>query len=208
MYWKNLTYLGDSMLLLPTAVLIAVFVFWKSGRWQTAFGWLVTFGTAGMIVSISKILFLGFFIGSRTYNFTGFSGHTTMSSTFWPVLMWMISAQRPVFWRRLLMITGYLLPLAIGFSRLQLHAHSPSEVLSGAILGLSLSSLYLFIQRRTELKAISVLQLAVFLVLPVWIMFHGQPATTQQFLAKLSARLAGIEKPFTRTELLKLHSAN
>lgn len=44
MYWKNLTYLGDSMLLLPTAVLIAVFVFWKSGRWQTALGWLVTLG--------------------------------------------------------------------------------------------------------------------------------------------------------------------
>ncbi len=208
MYWKNLTYLGDSMLLLPTAVLIAVFIFWKSGRWQTAFGWLVTFGAAGMIVSISKILFLGFFIGSKTFNFTGFSGHTTMSSVFWPVVMWMISAQWPKVWRRSLMIAGFLLPLAIGFSRLELHAHSPSEVICGAVLGLSLSSLYLFIQRHTVLKAISVGQLALFVCLPVYIMAHGQPATTQQFLAKLSARLAGIEKPFTRTELLKFRPAN
>lgn len=161
-----------------------------------------------MIVSISKIMFLGFFIGSRTYNFTGFSGHTTMSSTFWPVLMWMISAQWPTLWRRIMILAGYLLPLAIGFSRLELHAHSPSEVVSGAILGLSLSSIYLFIQRDTVLKAISVMQLALFVIIPAWIMLHGQPATTQQFLAKLSAKLAGIEKPFTRTELLKLHSAN
>ncbi|GAA0493445.1 MULTISPECIES: phosphatase PAP2 family protein [Tatumella] len=208
MYWKNLTYFGDSMLLLPTAVLIAIFLLWKSGRWQTAFGWLVTFGSAGMIVSISKVMFMGFFLGSKTYNFTGFSGHTTMSSTFWPVFMWLISAQWPLVRRRCLIIAGYLLPLAIGFSRLQLHAHSPSEVITGAILGLSLSSLFLFVQRHTALKAIPLTQLALFACLPAVILLQGQPATTQQFLAKLSARLAGIEKPFTRAELLHSGTTN
>lgn len=206
MNWKNLTYFGDSMLLLPTAILLALFLLWKSGRWQTAFGWLVTFGTAGLIVSISKILFLGFFLGIKAYNFTGFSGHTTMSSTFWPVMMWMLTGSRKPHWRRLFVTLGYLLPLAIGFSRLQLHAHSPSEVISGAILGLSLSSLFLYIQRATVLKSVAVWQLLILALLPAVIISKGQPATTQQFLASLSARLAGIEKPYTRADLL--HSAH
>ncbi|WP_029686637.1 phosphatase PAP2 family protein [Tatumella saanichensis] len=202
MNWKNLTYFGDSMLLLPTALLLAVFLLCKSGRWQTAFGWLVTFGTAGLTVSLSKILFLGFFLGIKAYNFTGFSGHTTMSSTFWPVMMWMLTGGRRPAWRRLLVTAGYLLPLAIGFSRLQLHAHSPSEVISGALLGLSLSSLYLLIQRRTALKKVSLFQALLLAVIPLLIIVKGQPATTQQFLASLSARLAGIEKPYTRADLL------
>jgi len=33
---------------------------------------------------------------------------------------------------------------------------------------------------------------------------HGRIATTQQFLAHLSADLAGIDRPWTRADLLKL----
>ena len=208
MYWKNLTYFGDSMLLLPTALLLALFLFWKSQRWQTAFGWLLSFGTAGMLVSISKIMFLGFFLGSQSLNFTGFSGHTTMSSTLWPVAMWMISAGRQPWLRRVLITFGYLLPLAVGYSRLQLHAHSPSEVISGATLGAILSTIYLLVQRHTRLAKVSLLQLAGFAVLPALIILAGQPAGTQQFLASLSARLAGIEKPYTRAQLLRAGQAN
>ncbi|GAA0517854.1 phosphatase PAP2 family protein [Tatumella terrea] len=208
MYWKNLTYFGDSMLLLPTALLLAIFLFWKSQRWQTAFGWLLSFGVAGGLVSISKVMFLGFFLGSQSLNFTGFSGHTTLSSVLWPVVMWMISAGRQPWLRRTLITLGYLLPLAVGYSRLQLHAHSPSEVISGATLGALLSTGYLLIQRHTRLDKVSLLQLVCFAALPAVIIFTGQPATTQQFLATLSARLAGIEKPYTRAQLLQAGHAN
>ena len=81
MHWKTLTYFGDSMLLIPTAVIIALILPWKSDNRLTVFYWIVAFGLAGLTVSLSKILFLGFGIGSARFNFTGFSGHSAMSAT-------------------------------------------------------------------------------------------------------------------------------
>ena len=60
MHWRTLTYFGDSMLLIPTAVIIALILPWKSDNRRTVWYWLLAFGLAGLLVSLSKILFLGF----------------------------------------------------------------------------------------------------------------------------------------------------
>ena len=150
MSWRTLTYFGDSMLLIPTAVIIALVLPWKSDNRRTVWYWLLAFGLAGLLVSISKIMFLGFGIGSARYNFTGFSGHSAMSATLWPVMMWLISARWPTFWRALTIGIGYLIPLMVGLSRLVIHAHSVSEVLAGLMLGFTLSSAFLLSQRRAR----------------------------------------------------------
>jgi membrane-associated phospholipid phosphatase len=182
MSWRTLTYFGDSMLLIPTAVIIALVLPWKSDNRRTVWYWLLAFGLAGLLVSISKIMFLGFGIGSARYNFTGFSGHSAMSATLWPVMMWLISGRWPTFWRALTIGIGYLIPLMVGLSRLVIHAHSVSEVLAGLMLGFTLSSAFLLSQRRTALKGFSVVQVAVAFLIPLLLMGHGRVATTQQFL--------------------------
>ncbi|ERH62544.1 MULTISPECIES: phosphatase PAP2 family protein [Pantoea] len=203
MSWRTLTYFGDSMLLIPTAVIIALVLPWKSDNRRTVWYWLLAFGLAGLLVSISKIMFLGFGIGSARYNFTGFSGHSAMSATLWPVMMWLISGRWPTFWRALTIGIGYLIPLMVGLSRLVIHAHSVSEVLAGLMLGFTLSSAFLLSQRRTALKGFSVVQVAVAFLIPLLLMGHGRVATTQQFLERFSADLAGLEKPFTRADLFR-----
>lgn len=203
MSWRTLTYFGDSMLLIPTAVIIALVLPWKSDNRRTVWYWLLAFGLAGLLVSISKIMFLGFGIGSARYNFTGFSGHSAMSATLWPVMMWLISGCWPTFWRGLTIGIGYLIPLMVGLSRLVIHAHSVSEVLAGLMLGFTLSSAFLLSQRRTALKGFSVVQVAVAFLIPLLLMGHGRVATTQQFLERFSADLAGLEKPFTRADLFR-----
>lgn len=203
MSWRTLTYFGDSMLLIPTAVIIALVLPWKSDNRSTVWYWLLAFGLAGLLVSISKIMFLGFGIGSARYNFTGFSGHSAMSATLWPVMMWLISGRWPTFWRALTIGIGYLIPLMVGLSRLVIHAHSVSEVLAGLMLGFTLSSAFLLSQRRTALKGFSVVQVAVAFLIPLLLMGHGRVATTQQFLERFSADLAGLEKPFTRADLFR-----
>lgn len=203
MSWRTLTYFGDSMLLIPTAVIIALVLPWKSDNRRTVWYWLLAFGLAGLLVSISKIMFLGFGIGSARYNFTGFSGHSAMSATLWPVMMWLISGRWPTFWRALTIGIGYLIPLMVGLSRLMIHAHSVSEVLAGLMLGFTLSSAFLLSQRRTALKGFSVVQVAVAFLIPLLLMGHGRVATTQQFLERFSADLAGLEKPFTRADLFR-----
>ncbi|MDF2784540.1 MAG: hypothetical protein K0S95_1075 [Pantoea eucrina] len=203
MSWRTLTYFGDSMLLIPTAVIIALVLPWKSNSRRTVWYWLLAFGLAGLLVSLSKIMFLGFGIGSARFNFTGFSGHSAMSSTLWPVMMWLISGRWSTFWRAVTIAIGYAIPLMVGFSRLVIHAHSVSEVLAGLLLGFTLSSAFLISQRRTVLKGFSALQVGVAFLVPLLLMGHGRVATTQQFLERLSVKLAGLEKPFKRADLFR-----
>jgi len=203
MSWKTLTYFGDSMLLIPTAVIIALVLPWKSDNRRTVWYWLLAFGLAGLLVSISKIMFLGFGIGSARFNFTGFSGHSAMSATLWPVMMWLVSGRWSSFWRTLTISIGYLIPLMVGLSRLAIHAHSPSEVIAGLALGFTLSSAFLLSQRDTALKAFSLPQMGVAFLVPLLLVSHGRVATTQQFLERFSADLAGLEKPYTRADLFR-----
>jgi len=204
MHWQTLTYFGDSMLLLPSAVVLAVALFYNTSRLTTVITWLVSFGTAGLVVSVSKVLFLGFLIGSARYNFTGFSGHTTMSTTFWPIFFWFIarglSLSRPL----VIVGIGYVFALTIAYSRLVLHAHSPSEVISGFLLGTCCSLGFLALQRDVAFKPISWSEIVLIVALPLYIMLQGKPATTQHFLGTLAAKIAGMEQPHTRQQLLSL----
>lgn len=203
MHWRTLTYFGDSMLLIPTAVIIALILPWKSDNRRTVWYWLLAFGLAGLLVSLSKILFLGFGIGSARFNFTGFSGHSAMSATLWPVMLWLVSGRWPTPLRLLAISVGYLIPLMVGFSRLVIHAHSASEVATGLLLGFTLSSAFLLSQRRTALKGFSWPQIGAAFLVPLLLLGHGRLATTQQFLERFSADLAGLEKPFTRADLFR-----
>lgn len=203
MHWRTLTYFGDSMLLIPTAVIIALILTWKSDNRRTVWYWLFAFGLAGLLVSLSKILFLGFGIGSARFNFTGFSGHSAMSATLWPVMLWLVSGRWSSPWRVVAISVGYFIPLMVGFSRLVIHAHSASEVATGLLLGFTLSSAFLLSQRRTALKGFSWPQVGAAFLVPLLLMSHGRVATTQQFLERFSADLAGLEKPFTRADLFR-----
>ncbi|MBT0720651.1 phosphatase PAP2 family protein [Tatumella sp. TA1] len=204
MHWQTLTFFGDSMLLLPSAVVMAFALFYNTSRFATVIAWLGSFGVAGLVVSISKVLFLGFLIGSARYNFTGFSGHTTMSTTFWPIFFWFIARgfalKRPL----TLVFIGYLFALAIAYSRLVLHAHSPSEVISGFLLGACCSLAFLALQRKVAFKPINAVELIIIIALPLTLFLQGKPATTQHFLGTLAAKIAGMEHPHTRQQLLSL----
>jgi len=44
-----------------------------------------SFGITGAIVSASKLAFMGWGIGIRELDFTGFSGHSALFAAFWPI---------------------------------------------------------------------------------------------------------------------------
>ncbi|WP_369789718.1 phosphatase PAP2 family protein [Rouxiella sp. WC2420] len=201
MYWNSLTYFGDSMLLLPTGIIIAFFMAWKvTGRF-TPLVWLFTFGISGFLVCISKLLFLGWGIGSTRYNFTGFSGHTTMSATIWPVLLWLLSGGLHKRLRQVTIAVGFLLPVLIGYSRVILGAHSPSEVITGLIIGLSASSIFLITQRHQIVKAFTFSQLAIMLIVPILLVSRGKQATTQNMIEQFAEHITG-HPAWTREKLL------
>ncbi|MBU9821679.1 phosphatase PAP2 family protein [Rahnella sp. BCC 1045] len=202
MLWNILTYFGDSMLILPTGITLALFMLWKADGPATALIWLITLGISGLAVSISKLLFLAWGIGSSTFNFTGFSGHTTMSATLWPVMFWLISQRFQSDRRRLMIAVGYFIAIMVGISRIALHAHSVSEVISGLILGSLCSGIFLYTQRSRDMHYFTFTPLVILLILPLSLMSFGKKASTQQFIEHIATQITG-KQPWTRAKLLE-----
>lgn len=93
MNWQFVSFFGDSTVLLPSAVvLFAVLVLRKTSR-TLAWQWALLFGITGTVVCISKLAFMGWGIGIREIDFTGFSGHTALSTAFWPILIWLLTSR-------------------------------------------------------------------------------------------------------------------
>jgi membrane-associated phospholipid phosphatase len=199
-YWRALTWLGDSGLLLPAALLIALWLLSARRTWPSAGLWLLSFGIASLVVLASKLAFLGWGIGSASLNFTGFSGHTMLSAAIWPVALWLVASRATHRTRVLLAVFGWVLAAAIGVSRLALYAHSGSEVAGGYALGVLTSAAFLAAHRMPH-PALRASMVVVSLLLPLAYHEPGNAAPTQGLLEVMAVRMAGIEHPFTREDL-------
>ncbi|MDM0017397.1 phosphatase PAP2 family protein [Variovorax saccharolyticus] len=197
-----ITWLGDSGFLLPAALWITVWLGIRSPTRPLALLWILLFGFGGGLIATSKIAFLGWGIGSARLDFTGFSGHTAIAASVWPVACWLAVSrwEHPV--RVAAAVFGWLLAAFIGLTRLALDAHSVSEVVAGYALGVAVSGIFLWWQHRLPHPRISWTLVLLSLATPVLFLKPGTPAPTQGLLERIAVRLAGIEQPFTRADLL------
>lgn len=193
--WATLSQLGDSRLLLPTAVLLIAIGLWRGHPWARR--WVVALLAVGLIVLASKLAFLGWGLGIASIDFTGFSGHAAMSALVWPVILWLLTGGgKTGRWGAAL---GLLLAASIGYSRLPLNAHSWSEVISGFALGAAGSLATLSgatpipcLRRRWVIAA-----LAVGACVPAAI----PQVHTHQLVVKVAKALSGSVKEFDREML-------
>jgi hypothetical protein len=191
-------FFGDSTVLLPSAAAVFMVLFLRRPSRQIAWQWGLLFGITGAIVSASKLAFMGWGIGIRELDFTGFSGHTALSTAFWPIFLWLLCARGSVALRRTAMVMGYLLAGLVGYSRLAIHAHSPSEVIAGLLLGACGSALFLLLQRNSsrvvdaQLSWGGVLSL---IIIPVVLLNTGTKAPTQSLLGEIAVKLGPLENP-------------
>jgi len=136
--WLVITHLGAAGIMLPMFALIAAEL-WLAGQKSALLTWMLAMTAGVAVVLASKIAFIGWGWGSASLNFTGISGHTMLASSVFPVWMgWLLAGPG-----RRFSLVGVMLGLAIGavvgWSRLVLGAHSPSEVVLGWLLGLGIS---------------------------------------------------------------------
>ncbi|NTY86825.1 phosphatase PAP2 family protein [Serratia fonticola] len=203
MNWHFLTFFGDSMLLLPCAAIVFIILLLSPTSRKPTWQWMLLFGGVGAIVCVSKLAFMGWGIGSRHWDFTGFSGHSALSASIWPVLLWLLCGRFSSPVRRTAVIVGYLLAAVVGYSRLVIHAHSTSEVITGLALGFIVSSTFLMLQRGTQPPRLSYRKIAVTLALPLVLINSGTAAPTQGLLERIAVTIAPVEKPFVRADLHK-----
>ena len=206
MSWPFLSFFGDSTVLLPSAALLFATLLLRKKTAHLAWQWAALFGITGAIVSFSKLAFMGWGIGIRDIDFTGFSGHSALSAAFWPVFLWLLSARLSSRIRTLFVFAGYGIALTVAYSRLVIHAHSVSEVIAGALLGAAASALFLLLQKRAGGAVpaqISWGGVACMVLIPVMLLNTGVKAPTQSLLGKVAVAIGPLEKPFTRADMHK-----
>ncbi len=201
--WYAITWLGDSAFLLPVALWIAVWLALRRITRPVAWLWVGLFGAGGAVVAASKIAFMGWGIGNAALNFTGFSGHTTLSACIWPVALWLAASRWGHGWRVTAASVGWLIAALIGVSRLALYAHSKSEVAAGFALGVAVSAAFLWQQHRRPHPRLNGWVVLLSIASPMFFLRPGMPAPTQNLLEAVAVRLAGTDRAFTRDDLLR-----
>lgn len=192
--WLLLSELGNSTWLLPAATLIALvggLSDWLP--WPVVLRWLGATALTALVVLASKIAFLGWGLGSQALDFTGFSGHAAMSAAVYPPLLaWLGQALGPRQRRWPGAAIGIALALLIAASRVPLHAHSVSEVVTGAALGLAATAFTLH-RRPPALQRRGLGYLLAAGLLTALVLRMAPLPTSHQLVVKLAQWASGNE---------------
>lgn len=80
MNWQLISFFGDSTVLLPSAAALFIVLMLRKTSRLLAWQWSLLFGITGAIVCASKLAFMGWGLGIRELDYTGFSGHSALSA--------------------------------------------------------------------------------------------------------------------------------
>ncbi|MCV2353023.1 phosphatase PAP2 family protein [Paucibacter sp. B2R-40] len=212
-FWQLLTRLGEIQILLPLALLCALWLWRQSVSSQTpqqarlAGRWMLCLGAAIALTAASKLAFFGWGWGIAAWDFTGISGHAMASAAVLPLLAWCAFLGASPRLRRLGVALGFALAALIAYSRLKVGAHSPAESMAGFFVGglASLLSLQLLPREQPCIAPpvnapplwLPVGLLAALLLMPV-----GAPKSrSHDWVIQLSLRMSGRTQPFVRGDL-------
>jgi membrane-associated phospholipid phosphatase len=199
--WLVITHLGAASLMLPMFMMVTAEL-WLAGQKSDLLAWLLAMMAGVAIVLASKIAFIGWGWGSASLNFTGISGHTMLASSIFPVWMgWLLAGPT-----RRFSLHGVMLGLAIGavvgWSRLILGAHSPSEVIAGWVLGMGIS-LFAYKVMRGRGPAQGWARLAGILLLFAFSPSLSGYLPTHRWEVGIALALSGHTHPYNRQSLYR-----
>jgi membrane-associated phospholipid phosphatase len=134
-----ITLLGESITIIVFALLITfLLLFWRK-KWEIASLWLTIVGTAGFTF-LAKNVFNRPRPATAVFLETSDafpSGHAAMSVALYGFITYLILRKlRKYRYRSLVLLSGILIILAIGFSRIYLGVHYVSDVWTGYLTGL------------------------------------------------------------------------
>jgi membrane-associated phospholipid phosphatase len=202
--WLHLSNLADVVTMGFVAALIAGgLIFGRA--WRAACVWCLLIGMGMAFVVASKIVFLGWGWGICSLDFTGFSGHATRAMAIAPVFLYLMLNRASRARQHAAVLLGVAFGLAIGVSRLALHAHSLSEVVSGWMLGGGIA--FLFIWGSKNLHAFETRKYAAIIgVLALSVLPTPGVGATQKVLVDLSLFLSGHEAVYSRQDCRTAHT--
>lgn len=197
MYWWHVLSLAGSLAVTgPIGVAIAVFLI-AGKQWRLMLAWIALFGVGMALVVITKIAFMGWAIGVESVQFAGFSGHAMRATAVYPVAGYLLLRSSGTWARWLGAAAGVLLSVMISVSRVPVLAHSVSEAVTGAILGLLVAAAFIWYANREQRWAMSrmfaVLCVPIALVAP-----RVEPIPAETWIEQAAMYLSGRDRPYTR----------
>jgi membrane-associated phospholipid phosphatase len=197
MFWQVLTNFGDAAAMLPAAAAIAAWL--AAGRaWRAVVVWMLVLALASAAVIATKIAFLGWGIGIRSIDFTGFSGHSLLATAVMGIGARLSVQGRSDGIRLLALLLGFAAGIAVGVSRVALEFHSPSEAIAGCLLGICTGVCFVRWSEPLPPPVSAPMRLGAALLL-LLLVIHGQRAPTQQWIASFAIYMSGHAEPYTRT---------
>lgn len=196
--WAAFTKLADSNFTMPVAALLAV---WLAGAraWKPFFQWSFLFGAGILLVVATKIAYIGWGAGIPALDFTGISGHAMRATAIAPALMAILLQKKTRQLQQIGLLAGLAFGIAIGISRLAIHVHSVSEVVSGCLLGAAVGLGFAWlIRNRPIVLDRKLLVIGVIALLPV---LSLKPAPTESWMEGVAYYLSGKERPAKTTSL-------
>jgi membrane-associated phospholipid phosphatase len=199
--WTTVTKLADTIVLLPAAIFCLVWLL-TSGAKRLALWWCLLLFSGLSLVAITKIAFFGWGVGISSLDFIGISGHAMRASAIMPVLLYALVSNAPAYKRLAAIGAGIGFGVLISVSRIMVHAHSVSEVVSGFCLGAIVSAAFLWRLIHAMPVAPPRPAYAVSLLLLLLMPFFGaKPAPTERWLKYVAVTLSGHDKPYSREQL-------
>lgn len=201
-FMHAVTRLGEAQILIPAVLGLTLWLGTHREARRLVAGWLVTVGVAATITTVSKLAFFGWGVGIASINFTGVSGHAMFATAIYPLLFRTAVSTVAPSWHRAALLAGFGLGAVVAVSRVEIGAHSWSEVVVGFAVGAAASLITLALARvpRAPVPRWMVASLGVWLAVAA---LAAPPSQTHGMVVRLALTLSGRDVPYTREELLQ-----
>lgn len=204
-FWTVVTRLGEAQIMVPAALMVALWFGWRERSTRLAVVWLLGLSAAVTATTASKVAFLGWGLGWPALDFTGVSGHSMFAAAIYPLtgvaIASALSGLRAARWQGLGLAAGVALALLVGASRVAVEAHSWSEVMAGWLVGGAATAVAATVDRAPPTR--HTLWLPVMMCL--WLgstLTAAPPSTTHGWVTRLALAVSGRNEPYTRADLL------
>lgn len=195
-WWHGLSMLGSLPVTGPLGVAIAAWLL--AGRsWRLSLSWCLLFGLGMLLVVATKVAWIGWGVGMPDVKFGGLSGHSMRACAVFPVAFYLAFHPAEEGARRCAAAVGVALALLVSVSRVPVLAHSWSEVVLGALVGLAVSAAFIALAHSPRPqpfgRVLAGVMLPLLLIVP-----QVEPLPTERWMTSLALYLSGHEKPFER----------
>lgn len=198
LWWSTLSSLGGLDFTAPLALAIAA---WLAGArsWRLALIWCVLLGAAMAVTAASQMAFIGWGVGIQSLDFTGFSGHAMRAAAVFPVALFLLLEKKGGRLQQGLMLSGVLLAIGVAAARVKIGAHSPSEALTGCLLGLSTAALFMARVRAAQNGSARPQLILLGLLTAILLLPRAEAMNSHQLLTAAALTLSGHDRAYLRS---------